>query len=316
MDAKFGMEVDNKTASGQNAAMKLRIKVLAGAAALVLLAIASPVARSVDADVNPVTAQGLSVSLDTDISDGPCTDIDSDLSVSPGQSFQVAICVDGLFDGLLFYQVDVLYDDAVLSAPEVENKDFGLDDNPDANAGVTTWGASLGETVDCSYDGMAFPSGNRSQTAGQGDALITCVNYYGPWPLGQEATKGVLAVITFEGLKSGNSDLTLYAVQLGDPRANEMGSCNPVASVPMTCNNATVTVLKKGEAPPTRAEGLSSSTPGQGEGSSATPNPGLATAVSSHGESRGWLLPTSIGISAAVVVALLSLAFYLRRRAT
>ena len=241
--------------------------------------VASPGSTGLGRGVPPVSAQGVEVSLDTDISDGACVDIDSELTTSVGESFQVAVCVDGLPSGMIFFQFDVMYDDTLLLAPEVADEGFALDDNPDANAGATTWGVSLGEEgqVDCTSGQIAFPMGDRVPDPGEGAAFISCVNLLGPWPLGDEVDNGVLAVITFKALKKGTDTLRLEGAELADAKAAQMGSCNPSLNIPMSCNGATIQVLNED---------------GGGD----------------------WLLPAVIGVVVVVVVGLLSLAFYRRRR--
>jgi len=260
--------------------MKSQLRLLLGLVLLAVAMVASPGSADLGSALAPVSAQGLELSLDTDISDGPCADIDSELSTSVGESFQVAVCVEGLPSGMIVFQFDVMYDDKSLLAPEVADEGLGLDDNPDANAGATTWGVSLGEKdqVDCSSGQVAFPMGDRNNDPGEGDAFISCLNLFGPWPLGGEVANGVIAVITFKALKTGTDTLALASVQLGNPQAIEMGSCNPTITTPMSCNEATIQVVKQD---------------GGGD----------------------WLLPILIGIVVAVaVVGLLSLVFHRRRR--
>ena len=300
-----------------NASVKSQLRLLLGLAVLAVVMVASPGSAGFGGGVTPVSAQGVELSLDTDISDGPCVDIDSELTTSVDESFQIAICAAGLYSpGMAFFQTDVLYDDTILLAPEVADDGLGVDDNPDANAGATTWGASLGERVDCSSGQAAFPRGNRSTTPGKGRAFVSCVNLLGPWPLGEEVDKGVLAVITFKALKEGTVILSAERAQLGDSQAIEMGSCKPTATLPMLCNDATIQVLEEGQAPPPSGGAtvtVTAAPPEQGGG--ATPPSERAATASSEGGGRNWLLPAVIGIVVAVVVVgLLSLVFYRRRR--
>jgi len=153
------------------------------------------------------------VSLDMDTTDGgPCADIDASASHEIGESYDVAICVEGLYEGnpiggLIF---DILYDDTLNRAPEMADVGAALDDNPDANAGTTTWGDGLGPEGgeygwDCSNWGIAYPEGDKNPASGpgNGDAFIACRSIVGPWTLGDDETSGVLALIRFEALAEG-----------------------------------------------------------------------------------------------------------------
>jgi len=307
-------ELTRRPQQAQNASVRPQFRLLLGLVVLAVAMVAYPGSIGREGGTTPVSAQGFGLSLDTDISDGPCTDIDSGLSTSVGESFQVAICIEGLPLAMAFFQLDVSYDDTILSAPEVANGGLALDDNPDANAGATTWGAPLGEAnkVDCSSGQVAFPSGDRIAAPGEGSAFISCLNLLGPWPLGDEAANGALAVITFKALKEGSATLTLTMVQLGDSQASELASCNPIVKEQMFCKDATVTVAKEGQAP--TAEQKTAAPTGQPAAATPTSEP-APTASSEGGGGRDWLLPTVVGVVAAVVVVgLLSLAFYRRRR--
>src|SRR4030042_3700795 len=186
-----------------DASIKSLRRLLVGPAVLAVVMLVSAGSTGPDGGVAPVSAQGVELSIDTDISDGPCTDIDSKLHTSFGQSFQVAVCIKGLGIGLAIVELHVAYDDAIILAPEVADEGPGLDDNPDANAGTTTWGEGLGDKTDCSQRSLAHPKGNRGLTPGQGESFMTCMNLAGPWPMGENASEGPLAIITFNALKEG-----------------------------------------------------------------------------------------------------------------
>jgi hypothetical protein len=304
-----------------DASMKSLLRLLVGLAVLAVVMLASPGRTALERGVAPVSAQGVELSIDTDISDGPCTDIDSNLFTSVGQSFQVAVCVKNLGIGLAIAEFHLLYDDAIILAPEVADEGLGLDDNPDANAGTTTWGESLGDKVDCSQRFLAYPIGNRGLTPGEGEAFMTCTNLSGPWPLGETANDGTLAVVTFNALKEGTSSLTLSEAVLGDSQAVEIGTCNPGVTDPMPCNDATIQVLKEGQTPPPQPTAAASpqatanATAEATAEATAKATPKATPEAVSESGGNDWLWPTVIGIVAAVVViGLLSLAFYRWRR--
>ncbi|OGO08783.1 MAG: hypothetical protein A2Y61_05150 [Chloroflexi bacterium RBG_13_60_13] len=304
-----------------DASMKSLLRLLVGLVVLTVAMLVSAGSTGPDGGVAPVSAQGVELSIDTDISDGPCTDIDSKLYTSVGQSFQVAVCIKGLGIGLAIVELHVAYDDAIILAPEVADEGPGLDDNPDANAGTTTWGEGLGDKTDCSQRFLAYPKGNRGFTPGQGEAFMTCMNLAGPWPMGENASEGPLAIITFNALKEGTSSLTLSPAVLGDRYAIEIGTCNPAVSEPMPCKDATIQVLKEGQTPPPESTAAASSEATPGATPGVTPNttpkatPKATPEAVSEDGGNDWLWPTVIGIVAAVVViGLLSLAFYRWRR--
>jgi len=197
-------------------------------------------------------APDIVVSLDMDTTDGgPCTHIDSSTSHNVGDSYSVAICVQGLYLGLPIGQLslDVLYDDTLNRAPEITDAGPGLDDNPDANAGLTTWGEGLGDGWDCSNGGGDYPEGDKNPATGpgQGQAHIACWSLGGSFTLGDDETSGVIAVINFTAIAGGATDtLTIANGFLADADQNEMGTCNTEY---MTCNGGTDT--KFGTPPPT-----------------------------------------------------------------
>ncbi|MDI6858474.1 MAG: hypothetical protein QME71_09200 [Dehalococcoidia bacterium] len=197
-------------------------------------------------DAPSVSAQaGPALSLDMETSDGPCTDIDATAFHDPGTIYDIGLCVSGLYaagggftgTGIGTLAFDVLYNDLLNVAPEVANSGNGLDDNPDANAGTTTWGDSLGTGWDCSYGGLAYPTGDKNPASGpgNGDAYITCNSLAGPWTLGDDETSGVIAVIHFQAIASGEDSLTIANGLLAFPDATEMGTCNPGVIEPMPC---------------------------------------------------------------------------------
>jgi len=198
-------------------------------------------------------APDIVVSLDMDTTDGgPCTHIDSSTSHNVGDSYSVAICVQGLYLGLPIGQLsfDVLYDDTLNRAPEITDAGPGLDDNPDVNAGLTTWGEGLGDGWDCSnVPGSDYPKGdeNAATGPGQGQAHIACWSLAGPFTLGDDETIAVIAVINFTAIAGGATDtLTIANGFLADADQNEMGTCNTEY---MTCNGGADT--KFGTPPPT-----------------------------------------------------------------
>jgi hypothetical protein len=127
--------------------------------------------------------------------------------------------------------------------PEVANASPSLDDNPDANAGSTTFGAtSLGASWDCSVGGE-HPTGDVDVNNGTGVADSgQCASTAGPNTL----TSGVLGVITMTKAPAAcciDLPITLQAAVVTGEDTNEIGSCNPTVTVAMTCQGATLRVV-------------------------------------------------------------------------
>jgi len=307
--------------------------------------------------VNIATAQGTELLLDADVSNGgPCATIDSQITVKPGQPFQVAVCLKGLTGPVTAFQLDLIYDDTIINAPEValEGEGVALDDNPDVNAGSTTWGDSLGEGWSCNILDMGQqPVGDNDPETGPGHGLaqIACWTLGYVTTLGDNEDSGVLAVISFNGAPSSSDTTTIEVanVVLGTSSAQELGSCNPTVGIELACRGATIQV--SGDTIP--ADQWPTATPASGETKRAyspsgalqvtsepipdapelTPTTAQPTknatvsptkteaakatpAAEEDGENgdNGWLLPVVIAAAAVVAIGGASLAFYLRRR--
>jgi sugar lactone lactonase YvrE len=187
------------------------------------------------------------VEIDT-VEDGHtfCEPVDGTTTVALGDTYQVAVCVTNPPAAIAAFVFDLVYDDRLNTAPEVEDVGPALDDNPDANVGATNWLNSithddLGGGWDCSGGGEQYPIGDMDpQTgAGHGRARIACVSVGGPWTLGDDETEGVLATVWFTAIGTGADTLHLENVFVGDSAANEIGSCNPGIAVPIPCLDAT-----------------------------------------------------------------------------
>jgi hypothetical protein len=183
-----------------------------------------------------------------DISDGACTDIDASRSAAPGDpNLQVAVCLQSNPNNVevAAFQFRILHDDTIIQAPEVANAGTALDDNPDANAGATTFSTpNLGTAAnwDCSGGVGAFPVGDLDATPGDGDGTVFsggCANQSG---VGVTLFTGPLGVVTFDIVGGGTTALTLANVSVTDNNLVEVGSCNPPVDAPATCNNGSITV--------------------------------------------------------------------------
>jgi hypothetical protein len=184
------------------------------------------------------------ISIDMDISDGACVDIDPSLVQASG-SFQAAVCLvtNPNNVALAAYRFNLLYDDTIIQAPEVADAGTALDDNPDANVGTTTFTTAtypldLGGGWDCSGGVGAFPKGDNNAATGPGNGSAFsggCGSAAGP----NQLITGPLAVVSFNIVGSGSTELDLDATSVTDDFLAEVGSCDPAVDVPAICNNGT-----------------------------------------------------------------------------
>jgi hypothetical protein len=181
---------------------------------------------------------GPSIRLDADIGDGACTDIDALRTVVLGSPVEVAVCLaNNNGPAVPAFEYEVTYNDAIIYAPEVANSGTALDDNPDANAGMTTFSlASLGANWACA-DGDVFPVGDADGLPqnGSGRARSGRCSSLGP----NELVNGALGVTRFDTLAAGTVSLELANVAL------PIGGCNPPGAVEVGCTDAQITVLPR-----------------------------------------------------------------------
>jgi hypothetical protein len=181
--------------------------------------------------------------LDLDITNGagPCSIVDTNRSVNVGSSFDVAVCAT-LPAPIAAFNFRLIYDDTVILAPEVADEGAGVDDNPDANLGTTTFTSpALGSpNWDCHRGVSAYPKGDDDPATGPGHgrAYVTCGDVLGPWPL----SSGVLAMVRFDATGAGETSLSFANVELTAGNVYQIGSCSPVLDSEATCVAATVNV--------------------------------------------------------------------------
>jgi hypothetical protein len=212
------------------------------------------------------------LALDTDITNGagPCTQIDDEAAISAGDSLQVGVCLinPGAIEPIAAFNYRIAYDDRIVVAPEMADAGTGLDDNPDANAGSTTFTSAthpvaLGGGWDCSAGVGAYPKGDTDGVPQDGDGTVFsggCGSAPGPNTL----IRGPLGVITFNALASGSTPLKLFRAAVTNDSLSELGSCDPVLDVPMLCLGATIVVtgdVPTSTLPPPTSTPTATSTP-------------------------------------------------------
>ena len=175
--------------------------------------------------------------IDADVTNGgPCQSVDLTADVSG--THQVAVCMESAPQHVGFFEFYLVYDDTLNQALEKDcPSGTCLDDNPDANAGGTTWDGDLGGGWDCSGGGVAEPRGDIDPTPsdGIGVAHLSCMATSGPYTSPIDYDHWPLAVITFNVVGTGSDTLTLRDVVIGDETGLEIGSCNPAPVFPISC---------------------------------------------------------------------------------
>jgi hypothetical protein len=175
-----------------------------------------------------------------------CEPVDAAGMHSLGSTYRVAVCVKDTPAAIGGFSFELVYDDTLNQASEVADSGTALDDNPDANAGTTTWptstaGDDLGGGWDCSGFSISYPRGDIDPATGpgRGRARIVCMSLEGPWTLGDNETEGALATVRFNVVGTGADTLHLENVFVDDTAGAEIGSCNPAIWVLIPCFDAT-----------------------------------------------------------------------------
>jgi hypothetical protein len=229
--------------------------VLAGLTALVAGVIAASAAVSGASAGSPTW----SLALDADASNGsaPCNPIDEQVEVSTGDEFKVGICIVNAPIEVSAFDIVVEYDGNIMQAPDLPEDVGGLDQNPDANAGDTTFGStSLGDGWDCTSFTVVYPTGDDKNTADVTDARLVCNAALVDAPDIRLKGTGPVGVITFNATGQGAARLDFSAgTQMGlDPGTTTIGQCAEVASAQLIeCRGAAAYVgVGAGTPVPTR----------------------------------------------------------------
>jgi hypothetical protein len=194
---------------------------------------------------SPVQAAGFRLAIDADTTNGICTTIDSYATVTAGQSYQIAVCVENLPQNVDAIDLDIYYDDTLNYVPDLPNEAPALDDNPDANAGATTFSSiNLGSGWDCSGFGVGFPVGDQNPASGpgKGDTFIT-FDHFGGGSLYLAGKSLPLAVIQFQALDEGVDNFVFGDLDRLAWHGITFGLCDPESAKTIPCDGATVTIL-------------------------------------------------------------------------
>jgi hypothetical protein len=244
-------------------------------------------------------AQGgaaLVLDMNADNGNGPCDPIDGSTSVGKGAEFKVAVCLRGATEAPSAFDLYVGNDESLDQCVPVDCPDTDtscLDTNPDANAGATTWGTSLGTRWDCSGVGHALPTCHSAS----GKVYLGCFSTQTPTlPFGPEVA-APLAVVTFRAIAEGTDTFSLDSGSDAAALDSSIVDC----SNPTVCPGGSVTIA--GVAAPTATVASSpvpSTTPATGPAATAQPTAAAGEGGGSSGPNAGVI--GAIVVGAVVVV--------------
>jgi hypothetical protein len=241
----------------------LTLLTLSAVAAAVVLAIARPGAFSRDgtfarsAAAVPATSTPWAYIDKINNGDGWCdpNHIDATTTEYVGDSHQFALCVGNLtlghpvrsfqatigYDGDLDECIDKVCQPPVLGVQTVQIDAGCVDDNPDANAGVTQWGDGLGDNWDCFFAFDAGPNLGFIETgqdptcdlpdhgSSQLSAGISC-HGKSSFTLGDDETWGALAVLNMNVIASGVDNVDIQALHVYTESVDPIIDCSLVYS--------------------------------------------------------------------------------------
>jgi hypothetical protein len=236
---------------------------------------------------------GMAIDADPSNGSGPCSPVDAERTVAVGDTYDVAVCVFDPPGPPVGFDLRVEYPDDLVSGVERSGSEHALDDNPDANAGATTFGSpTLGSGWDCTGFGVLRPTLDDPQTPDVTDTVIVC-NADILNPDAQLISQGVLATITFRADAEGAAAIELTnATNYGHGEGTVSGVTCGIAAVRVECDSAIIRqgAVTDAEAtaaaltaeaqrptlPPARTEPPGGDTPVPGEtpGSAQTPGAG------------------------------------------
>lgn len=208
--------------------------------------------------------------------DGACDPeyIDDETTEVVGSKHQLAVCIGGLSQQPVGgFELGIRYDDVLDECEDVPcDDDDCLDDNPDANAGVTTWGSSLGEGWDCDIEGEPICDDDDGTGPQRGLALIWCEGPYegGSFTLGDDESWGALAVLNLNVAAAGTDVVAIDYLIVGmAPNGGLIGACfvdgvNGEAALVengMLCQGATDTKVPPTPTEPPRRDPTDTPTP-------------------------------------------------------
>ncbi len=215
---------------------------LSAAVAAVVLAIAWPSSSDAKEPQTLMTATPWAyIDKNIDNGDGPCDPehIDDVTTEVVGDSHKLAVCIGNPPTPVGGFSLVVSYDpelDECLDEECPVEPGTCLDDNPDANAGLTHWGDGLGDNWDC-YLEPGEPqcdySGDDLQSATNGDSAVATAFIYcdavgmlgATFTLGDDEDWGALAVLDLGVLAAGTDEVEIEGLSVWDSAGSPIGYC-------------------------------------------------------------------------------------------
>jgi hypothetical protein len=172
----------------------------------------------------------LEIDADTTNGSGPCNPVDATAEVEvTGDMHKVAVCLTSAPAAPAGFQFEVVYNDTLNSCTDVANSGAALDDNPDANVGLTTFTTpDLGAGWDCDIVGVDPPACDKDPEtgAGHGRARISCLTVETPTLPAGPGGSAPIAVVAFKAVAAGVDNLKLEDVALFDETNDSIVQCH------------------------------------------------------------------------------------------
>lgn len=222
-----------------------------GALALAVAAVLVTTLRSQDLTRSVQAQDEASIQLDMnpDNGSGPCNPIDDSVTVGEGSEYKVAICLTGADNAPNSFEAHIDHTDSVDQCVPLDCPDkYCLDGNPDANAGVTTFGTSLGDGWDCDVVDAA-PATCKDNNGWISIACIAAMNP-GTLPVGPNVSSPV-ALISFKAVSQGTDQLSISSATAADWDTSPIFECERDTG---SCRGGSVVVGPPGPESPTPEE--------------------------------------------------------------
>lgn len=156
--------------------------------------------------------------------------IQASLATKDAQDVSIDIVLGDNVGNVSAFDVKLIYDDTKLTS--LGNGKGGLDGNPDFND------IALGSGWDCSLSGSPSADTDPETGEGHGVALLSCFATGAGAPVTSPTT---IATLHLHAAAAVSTGITLSDVHLSHDDGTEIGSCNPVLQVELTCTAATLT---------------------------------------------------------------------------
>jgi hypothetical protein len=264
--------------------LSIRLALLGTVVTVVVLTLATGPLRLPASEGQATSMQqgefALAIDANIENGNGPCDPIDDEAKVEAGATHRVAVCILNPPEPPYSFLTRVDYDDQLNTAPTLPAVLPALDENPDANAGETTFSdPSLGARWDCSGLGIYPPSGDDPRTPEKHDAVLACHTDLAS-PDTTLVNGGPLEVITFVAAGKGDDHLEFdSATEIGGV-GGTIGTCGLVPAQQIPCNGA---VLHNAGGGPAAVASPAASPSGSPAASAGTLTPQATQQISSQG---------------------------------